>query len=336
MPYSKDFMDATLQKKIGAVFVILLLVVGAWQWGVYSERNSAVTHHQFTECHRTYNLLDKTLDCERVDDAVTRISGLEQDVGDIIDKKVQEKIVSRVGVFYRDLTTRRWFGINADAEFYPASLAKLPLGITYFKVADLEPQVLDQVLPLTVQKEYTNEGQKVSVDSPMVPGQSYSVRRMIEDLLEYSDNRPIAPLLNFMRQDVWKKVYADFGIRKQKDDGTEEWSVTPRVISNVLRSLYNGSYLDLGSSQELLEIMTRARYTRGIVAGVDHDVLVAHKFGEATMVEADGSYTPTLHDCGIVYKPDAPYILCVMTEGKDFTQLEFAIAEISKVVFDAQ
>ncbi len=329
-------MDVSLQKKIGIAFLLILGMTGVWWWGVYSERNSELSHHQFTQCHRTYNLLDKSLDCERVDDVATQISGLEQHVSEIIEKKKKEKLVSRVGVFYRDLTTRRWFGINADAEFYPASLAKLPLGITYFKVADLEPQVLDQVLPLTIQKEYTNEGQKVSVDSPMVPGQSYSVRRMIEDLLEYSDNRPIGPLLSFMRQDVWKKVYADFGIRKQKDNGEEEWSVTPRVISNVLRSLYNGSYLDLGSSQELLEIMTRARYSRGIVAGVDHDVLVAHKFGEATMVEADGSYTPTLHDCGIVYKPDAPYILCVMTEGKDFAQLEFAIAEISKVVFDAQ
>jgi hypothetical protein len=42
-----------------------------------------------------------------------------------------------------------------------------------------------------------------------------------------------------------------------------------------------------------------------------------------------------LHDCGIVYHPEASYILCVMTSGKDFEEQKSAIAQVSRVVYEA-
>jgi hypothetical protein len=39
------------------------------------------------------------------------------------------------------------------------------------------------------------------------------------------------------------------------------------------------------------------------------------------------------HDCGIVYYPKHPYLLCVMTQGQDPETLENAIAEISKFTY---
>ena len=331
-------MERILRHLLLFVLVTLLFsVLFASAGYLYGKRSIGISHiHKITDCHRSFELLDPTLDCEKIEDAQARIDNLEKEVSDLVERVKTEKGASRVAVFYRDLSTRRWFGVNADAEFYPASLAKLPLAITYYKVSDLELAIFDQQLPLTVSPQYSNAGQRVSVDSPMEVGSSYSTRRMVEDMLVYSDNRPIGPLLGLMRPDVWKKVYADLGIRKQADDGSEDWSVTPRTISLMLRSLYNGSYLDLGSSQELLSVLARARYTKGIVAGVDPGVRVAHKFGEATMVEEGGKTTPILHDCGIVYKPERPYILCVMTEGKDFGVLEEIISEISALVYKAQ
>jgi beta-lactamase class A len=318
---------------IGSVIFGLLLVWGGYAYGA---REIGGERERTEGCHRTFNLLDQNLDCEKIEDVSGRIPSIETDVTKFIEQAKAEKKIHRVGVFYRDLSTRRWFGVNADSEFYPASLAKLPLAVAYYKVGDLELSIFDQQIPLTVSKEYSNVGQKVSVDSPMVAGSSYSVRRMIEDMLIYSDNRPIGPLISFMREDVWKKVYSDLGVRKQTDSGEESWSVTPRVVALIFRSLFNGSYLDLESSQELLGVMTKARYMKGLAAGVDAGTPVAHKFGEATMVEGDGALTPVLHDCGIVYKPGEPYILCVMTEGKDFEELEKAIAGISAIVYRAQ
>jgi hypothetical protein len=41
-----------------------------------------------------------------------------------------------------------------------------------------------------------------------------------------------------------------------------------------------------------------------------------------------------MHDCGIVYAKNQPYVLCVMSRGKSFADLSDAIALISKTVYD--
>ena len=40
-----------------------------------------------------------------------------------------------------------------------------------------------------------------------------------------------------------------------------------------------------------------------------------------------------LHDCGIVYQNDDPYVLCVMTQGRSFAELQALIADISSTVY---
>jgi hypothetical protein len=40
-----------------------------------------------------------------------------------------------------------------------------------------------------------------------------------------------------------------------------------------------------------------------------------------------------LHDCGIVYAPGKPYLICIMTRGSDFKRLSPVIAQISKQVY---
>lgn len=40
-----------------------------------------------------------------------------------------------------------------------------------------------------------------------------------------------------------------------------------------------------------------------------------------------------LHDCGIIYHPYRPYLLCVMTSGKDFQGLKDTIQAISTLTY---
>lgn len=314
---------------IGAI----LLVLAGY---LYGKETTVKSFFGSTACHQKYNLLDQSIDCEKNEDAQMKILSLEERINAYVERSKIETRVSRAGIFYRDLTTRRWFSINADAEFYPASLAKLPLAITYHKLADLKTGLFDQKLTLDILPGYTNEGQRVSVESPMQAGTSYSVKDMIDDMIIYSDNRPIGPLITYVSRDVWSKVYVDLGVLHKNNDGTETLSVTPRSIALIFRALFNASYLTPEASQELLTTMTHTRYDKALVAGVEQGVVVAHKFGETTTEGDSGVLTSALHDCGIVYKPGKPYILCVMTEGKNFQELEKTIAEISSIVYQAQ
>jgi len=43
-----------------------------------------------------------------------------------------------------------------------------------------------------------------------------------------------------------------------------------------------------------------------------------------------------LHDCGIVYYPQRPYVICVMTKGRDLDVLKNVIKGISEIVYEHQ
>lgn len=79
----------------------------------------------------------------------------------------------------------------------------------------------------------------------------------------------------------------------------------------------------------MLSLLSQSAFPQGLEAGVPQDLPVAHKFGEYD----DGKGGKQLNDCGIIYKPHKPYLLCVMTEGKDLDALAKVISTISNKVY---
>jgi len=101
------------------------------------------------------------------------------------------------------------------------------------------------------------------------------------------------------------------------------------TYAGFFRILYNGTFLSKEMSDKALGVLTGVAFRRGIVAGVGDGVTVAHKFGERS--EETGA--KQLHDCGIVYYPRHPYLLCVMTKGADFDALAGELSAISRAVY---
>ena len=98
--------------------------------------------------------------------------------------------------------------------------------------------------------------------------------------------------------------------------------------ASFFRILYNASYLTKDNSQKALDLLSKVDFTDGIRAGVPSSVKVANKFGEREV----GNIIQ-LHDCGIVYFKDHPYLLCIMSRGTDFTKLAASIKNISRLVY---
>jgi len=71
-------------------------------------------------------------------------------------------------------------------------------------------------------------------------------------------------------------------------------------------------------------------YKEGLVGGLPEGIKVAHKFGERAYEE---SGVKQFHDCGIIYYPNKPYLLCVMTRGDDFNTLQGIVRQVSQTVY---
>ena len=114
--------------------------------------------------------------------------------------------------------------------------------------------------------------------------------------------------------------------------------ISPREYSRFFRTLYNGTYLSHDLSEQTLDLLSKTNFTQGLVAGIPKDIAVSHKFGEQTIniVNLNNQQViRELHDCGIVYLPNNPYLICIMTKGIDFINLQTVIKDISKISWDS-
>ena len=285
-------------------------------------------------CVSKYPFISTEIDCSTINETASQIQGLQKEIAALIDAEKKEGHITEASVFYRDLNSRRWFGINENISIHPASLIKLPVAIMYYKIADFDPSILNQKLTIPTEDANDNQSYMPPAD-PLTPGQSYSVQDMITHMIIYSDNTPFTPLMN-ASEVFHDKILSDLGIYQPATGNQPEvWTVTTKSYANIFRSLYNTSYLNITYSNAMLELLSRSTYTKGLAAGVPDGVTVSHKFGEGEGITEDGTVkTKVLNDCGIIYKQDAPYILCIMTEGKEFSDLETTIKRITKASYE--
>jgi beta-lactamase class A len=161
----------------------------------------------------------------------------------------------------------------------------------------------------------------------MKVGDQYSVEDLIYRMIVSSDNNAMILLVNNLPLPLQDKVFTDLGITIPGVRGTEDYM---SVVDNAsfFRILYNASYLEKSTSQKALELLTKSGFSDGIRRGIPKGITVANKFGERLF-----NGKQQLHDCGIVYFKNNPYLLCVMSRGTNFNKLASSIRQISRVVY---
>ena len=147
-------------------------------------------------------------------------------------------------------------------------------------------------------------------------------------MIVQSDNSAMY-LLGREEPDAIDKVFSTLRILYPLENQGDFMSAA--TYSRLFRTLYNSTYLSRPDSEEALRLLSYTNFRRGLVQGTA-TTTVSHKFGEQT-IEGGEIDQKELHDCGIVYYPEKPYFLCVMTKGEDFGKLEKVIGGISKLVF---
>ncbi|MEQ1849246.1 MAG: serine hydrolase [Candidatus Peribacteraceae bacterium] len=288
-----------------------------------------------TTCNRDqYVLLNPLIRCnsEAAKAFVGEYEDFEVELSEWIDRQKEAGVVDDVAVYFRDLSAGPWFGINERAEFVPSSLFKLPLLIAVLRASMAVDGLLDEQVSLS--GAYMGVKNLANPEHTVLSHRDYTVIEVTEKMIVYSDNAAqyvLQQLLHVMDEDdeVLKSVYRDLGILNFYERGT----LTVKAYASLFRVLYNARYLPPELSEMALDLLARSTFEDGLEKGIPPGVIIAHKFGIRDV--PDEPSTKQLHDCGIVYHPVRPYLICIMTIGKDQYRNADIIGDISRRVYDA-
>jgi beta-lactamase class A len=277
---------------------------------------------------------------------VKPLFGIEAPANDSINGQTAGKIKSDLrqlaqsrpnevlAVYFKDLTSYDSAGINQDKAFTPASLSKMPLMAGYLRLAESQPAILGQPINLNFPDDNTMRNIDAATSTISV-GQTYTVADLLKAMIIFSDNNAYVGL-KFFKPDLLKSIYGEVGINLPTDEQAADVDnyVSPQDYSLLFESLYHASLLNSDDSEKALDLLSQVYYKGGLVAGVPQEIKVAHKFGERKIMENGVELYEQLHDCGIIYAPGHPYLLCVMTQGQDFNVLQTDIQDISRTVYN--
>lgn len=281
------------------------------------------------EMHETgYKYISPLIECFSSQSESPSNNKLQSKIHDLVNHYLAEKKITETAIYFRDLANGPWIGINESKKFTPASLLKVPILITYYKIAETEPNILQK--KVTINSNY--EGVTIPNIIPtkkIINGQTYTIEELLNYMITASDNHAANVLLNEIPNDFFIKTYNDLGLTFPDINQPDNY-MTVKDYASFFRILYNASYLNEYYSEKALILLSQSEYKNGLVAGVPNSVEVAHKFGERRDEEKNMNQ---LHDCGIIYKQNKNYLLCIMTRGQNFDDLTKTIKDISELVY---
>jgi beta-lactamase class A len=234
-----------------------------------------------------------------------------------------------VGVAITDLTSGQQLLHNADQVFPTASVIKLAV------LAELYRQE-QQALAASSNKNgaagaagkarlgdlYTLRKEDLVPDSDILGGLTPGVSRVTNRdlatmMVAVSDNSAANILIECVGMENVNALLDSLGLkqtrlrRKMMDleaakQGRENVA-TPRELAALLEAVYSGKVVQKPLADDFFKMLASGRthykaYFRA--GGIPDDVVIAEKEGELEGVRAD---------CGVVFVPGRPFVLCVMT-----------------------
>lgn len=314
---------------LSLIFGVIGILIG---WCVASFWNSETprSDQKFTEWRSGgFQFINPLLECQTDDGGAQKeLAIFKQTIQDEIEHHKNED-VWYISVYFRDLNNGPWFGVNEQEKFIPASLLKVPVMLAAFKEDEKDPGFFETKVRYVADSGADN--QNIRTGEALRSGENYTTRELMEYMIQNSDNQALTALSGALPEGSFEKVMEDFGIPIPTSTTVDFLGV--HRYAGFFRILFNASYLSRTSSEEALKILSKSQYKDGIVAGLPSGMTVAHKFGERTIMIGDKLAGRQLHDCGIVYYPNRPYLLCIMTRGSEYIKLSAVIRDLSEAVY---
>lgn len=238
-----------------------------------------------------------------------------------------------MGVSIKDLNTGDAISVNGDEHFLAASSIKIPILIEIYNKARAGTLDLDEWV--TVPDDVKVGGTGVIKELRDV---TLTIRDLATLMITVSDNTATNVLIDYaVMEDVnstleWLGLDVTRLLRKMQDheaiaQGKENYS-TPNEFTSLMEALHTPEGLDPWVAEQALAVLKKPK-TTAINRLLPYDLEIASKYGNMR-----NSYC----DIALVYHPENPYIISVMTkyipadDAKKMRTID-AISEVSKTAY---
>jgi beta-lactamase class A len=241
----------------------------------------------------------------------------------ILDEQLEKKVrdflgadVDNYGIVVKRLTDGRGIAINADKEFYAASLFKVLVMYEVYKQRALGLLKFDSTLQITppyIAYQLGDQRWPLWADVP--------IRDLVEAMITESDN-----LAAILLQDKTGgfNIIADFkaiGLTHTNLDG-ENMPTSAGDMALWMEMIARGKAVDDQTSGEMIDLLSRQKIDNGLRTLLPKGIVVAHK---------TGNWDNVTHDIGVIYAPSGAYVITVLSNKAWKPE---PIAQVSKLVFD--
>jgi beta-lactamase class A len=254
---------------------------------------------------------------------------LNQKLASILDE-----VTGTFGIVVYDKTLNDdIYQLNAEKDFYAASLIKLPIAFTLYSMADQKQIDLNKQLTTTAADMVPGTG---SIQGAPL-GSSYTLRDLSRRMISESDNVAANLLLKELTFDRVNQRMQQIGATHTKverlffDDQArlagKDIRTSPKDMALLLGQLLTNATLTKPSADEILAAMLMNIDDTKIPALLPPDAKIWHKTGAIEGLE---------HDVGIIQVPSGrQYTLVIMSETSSGNQASIeAIAAASRLIYD--
>lgn len=250
---------------------------------------------------------------------------LKSEIQSIINQKIQNNGLQVASIYIRKMDNGSHISLNENEVYNPASLMKIAYLISYLVEEDLSPGKLQK--KLFFNKHFTEGNNQNIVDFKLTENSYYTISELLHAMVVFSDNDATTVLMQNLNNTVFTKIFSDLQLPPPPKQG--EYFIGVDDYAKFFRVLYNSSYLSTQSSEFAIGLLLKSSFRDGICSTLSPDIPVAHKFGERVL-----NSVAQLHEFGIVYLNNEPYLIGVMSKGSNLSPLKEAMGEISRVVYN--
>ncbi len=209
----------------------------------------------------------------------------------------------KASVVVHNLADGRYAATAESESYYAASTFKAAVLLEAYRQRDAG--TLDFAKEVVVEEKYVMDDLGTLEYLEIAVNDRVTIADAVRGMIVVSDT----PLANLMIDEVGSNN-VDATIRSV---GANTMTVNDRGLpttaldmTQLMTAIAAGQGVTTASRDEMLSLLAREWFTEGVMAGVPSGTTVAHK---------SGNFGGATHDAAIVWGPDGPYAITVLTDG---------------------